>query len=86
MQMSVMVAPLADKKYKKIGTRLLKAHRMKLHSKGYGIWENVIVFVQENVCSWIKTGYLFGYVTNLLYICGKITERNLQFHHKYYNL
>ena len=42
MQMSVMVAPLADKKYKKIGTRLLKAHRMKLHSKGYGIWENVI--------------------------------------------
>lgn len=31
-----------DKQYKKIGTRLLKAHRKKLHSMGYGIWENVI--------------------------------------------
>ena len=32
----------ADKKYKKIGTRLLKEHRKKLNSVGYGIWENVI--------------------------------------------
>ena len=32
----------ADKKYKKIGTRLLKEHRKKRNSVGYGIWENVI--------------------------------------------
>ena len=31
-----------DKKYKKIATRLLKEHRKKLNSVGYGIWENVI--------------------------------------------
>ena len=31
-----------DKKYKKIGTRLLKEHRKKLNSVGYGVWENVI--------------------------------------------
>ena len=31
-----------DKKYKKIGTRLLNEHRKKLNSVGYGIWENVI--------------------------------------------
>ena len=31
-----------DKKYKKIGTRLLKENRKKLNSVGYGIWENVI--------------------------------------------
>ena len=55
-----MVAPLADKRHKKIGTRLLKAHRKKLHSKGYGIWENVIeeTLVRASViCYLIDHGY-----------------------------
>ena len=33
---------MPDKKYKDIGSRLLKEHRKKLNSVGYGIWENVI--------------------------------------------
>ena len=33
---------MPDKRYKDIGSRLLKEHRKKLNSVGYGIWENVI--------------------------------------------
>ena len=33
---------MPDKKYKDIGSCLLKEHRKKLNSVGYGIWENVI--------------------------------------------
>ncbi|MDD6819319.1 MAG: alpha/beta fold hydrolase [Prevotella sp.] len=33
---------MPDKRYKDIGSRLLKEHHKKLNSVGYGIWENVI--------------------------------------------
>ena len=49
-----------DKKYKKIGTRLLKEHRKKLSSEGYAIWENVIeeTFVRASVIRYlIDHGY-----------------------------